>query len=88
MSMVSQDDSNEQGRLRWRCRRGMLELDLLLLGFLDREYPQLERAGQACFARLLELPDQHLLEYLIRQAPVREKEFTDVIERIRTAATD
>lgn len=88
MSMGSQDDAREQARLRWRCRRGMLELDLLLRGFLDREYPQLERAEQVCFARLLELPDQQLLEYLIRQAPVREKEFNDVIERIRAAAAD
>lgn len=77
----------EYARLRWRCRRGMLELDLLLEGFLEREYLQLERAEQECFARLLELPDQQLQEYLFRQEPVREKEFTDVIKRIIAAAS-
>jgi len=49
-----------QGRLRWRCRRGMREMDLLLNDFLDRAYADLDGAGQALFARLLELPDPHL----------------------------
>jgi len=85
------DDSvnyHEFSRLRWRCRRGMLELDLLLQGFLEKVYPELEQAEQECFAGLLELPDQVLLEYLIRQKTVSEKEFTNVVERIRTAAAD
>lgn len=75
-------------RLHWRCRRGMLELDLLLQGFLEKEYSQLARAEQESFARLLELPDQQLLEYLLKQKPVKEKEFAHVIERIRRAAAD
>jgi antitoxin CptB len=77
---------HDYARLRWRCRRGMLELDLLLQGFLDKGYRQLGKQEQERFIRLLELPDQRLLEYLLHSVPVKEKEFTDVIERIRTAA--
>lgn len=80
--------NQEIARLRWRCRRGMLELDLMLQGFLERVYPGMEQAERECFARLLELPDQVLLEYLLRQETVREKEFTDVVERIRSTASD
>ena len=74
-------------RLRWRCRRGMLELDLLLQGFLDNGYAQLDEAQRIVFNRLLELPDQTLSEYLLGSVETEEKEFVDVIERIRHAAT-
>jgi antitoxin CptB len=77
----------ELDRLRWRCRRGMLELDLLLQGFLDKGYPQLDEAQQIIFSRLLELSDQTLSEYLLGMHEIEEKEFIDVIERIRHAAT-
>ncbi|MDJ0806588.1 MAG: succinate dehydrogenase assembly factor 2, partial [Gammaproteobacteria bacterium] len=36
------NDDAELNRLRWQCRRGMLELDLLLLGFLETRYPRLD----------------------------------------------
>ncbi len=74
-------------RLRWRCRRGMLELDLLLQGFLEKGYAQLDAAQKESFSRLLELQDQTLQEYLLGMAEIKEKEFVDVIERIRHAAT-
>ncbi len=74
-------------RLRWRCRRGMLELDLLLQGFLDNGYTELDEAQQNIFTHLLELPDQTLSEYLLGMHEIEGKEFIDVIERIRHAAT-
>lgn len=52
------------GRLRWRCRRGMRELDRLLLGYLDTRYSGASAAEQAEFAALLELQDPVLWRYL------------------------
>jgi antitoxin CptB len=78
--------AEELSRLRWRCRRGMLELDLLLQGFLASGYGQLSASQQAQFARLLELSDQQLFDYLLGYATVREKELADVVERIRHTA--
>jgi len=46
----------ELNRLRWHCRRGMLELDLLLEGFLDEGYTDLDDDGRRLFARLLDFP--------------------------------
>ncbi|MEJ2406361.1 MAG: succinate dehydrogenase assembly factor 2 [Candidatus Thiodiazotropha sp.] len=76
----------EVSRLRWRCRRGMLELDLLLLGFLEHGYQQLDPVQQQCFERLLQLPDQTLYEQLMGDAEPGEKEFADVIKWIRSTA--
>lgn len=79
--------STNRYRLRWRCRRGMLELDLLLQGFLENGYEELDEGEKGVFVRMLELPDQTLHEYLMGMSEVTEREFSDVIERIRHAAT-
>jgi antitoxin CptB len=51
-------------RLRWQCRRGLLELDLLFVRFLEQHYSALNETEQGAFQRLLEQPDQTLLAWL------------------------
>ncbi len=60
---VSQPDLN---RLRWKCRRGMLELDLLLAQFLDSGIDQLTDGQLHAFSQLLDLEDQELWQKLRR----------------------
>ncbi len=55
---------DEQQRLRWQCRRGLLELDLLLGRFIERRYAVLTAAEQEAFRRLLTQPDQTLLAWV------------------------
>ena len=58
------------GKLRWRCRRGMKELDLLTLGYLERYYPTAPADEQQAFAALLELQDPLLMSYMVgRETP-------------------
>ena len=52
----------DDDRLRWRCRRGLLELDLVLKAFLERGYERLGADERAVFAELLEQPDNDLLD--------------------------
>ena len=80
--------TTERNRLAWRCRRGMLELDLLLQGFLEEGYDTLSTTQQAIFEQLLALPDQMLFDYLLNGIAVDETEFVDVIEKIRAQAGD
>jgi antitoxin CptB len=54
----------ERSRLSWRCRRGMRELDLLLLAWLEGAFDTASGEERACFAALLELPDPQLARYL------------------------
>ena len=51
-------------RLRWHCRRGLLELDLLFVRFLEQRYSALDVEQQGAFQQLLEQPDQTLLAWL------------------------
>lgn len=78
--------SNERARLQWRCRRGMLELDLLLQGFLDHGYDALTAEQRCHFVQLLELPDQQLLDYLMEREIPKEGEYVELITQIRHTA--
>ncbi|TAL41883.1 MAG: succinate dehydrogenase assembly factor 2 [Methylovulum sp.] len=53
-------------RLKWQCRRGMLELDLLLKNYLESRYVLADRAEKAQFSALLKLEDGELLAALQR----------------------
>ncbi len=44
-------------RVRWRCRRGLLELDIVLGRFIDRHYSTLDEQQRLAFDELLDLPD-------------------------------
>jgi len=55
----------EYSELKWRCRRGMLELDILLNGYLDKHYPTMTAEQGAAFNELLGYPDQVLFDLLL-----------------------
>jgi antitoxin CptB len=77
----------EQSRLRWQCRRGMLELDTLLGDFMDDHYSGLDEQQKAVFKEVLELPDQILFDYFFGNGKSIDKDVNNVIERIRCAIT-
>jgi antitoxin CptB len=57
-------------QVRWRCRRGMKELDVLLGRWLDTHYATVSSAEQSVFQRFLELPDPDVARYLLgREQP-------------------
>jgi antitoxin CptB len=70
-------------RLRWRCRRGMLELDSLLLGFLERAEHALDEAQYAAWTALLEQSDAELSEWLLGRAEPSDSALADLVRRIR-----
>jgi antitoxin CptB len=69
-------------RLRWRCRRGMRELDILLNGFLERQYQKLSSGQQHSFTRILDEIDQDILDWIMDRKPVPDK-YTQIIELLR-----
>lgn len=73
-------------RLRWQCRRGMLELDEFLVSFLDKRFNDLTDTQKQTFEQILELPDQLLLDYLLGQTKPIDMDVADVIRQIRHSA--
>ena len=76
---------SELSRLRWRCRRGMRELDVVLVAYLEHCYPTATAAEQAAFARLLECQDPDILAFLTRRAEPPDEALRDVVDAVRTA---
>lgn len=54
-------------RLYWHSRRGMWELDLLLIPFLEHCYDQLEADDQAAYRAMIEGEDQDLFAWLMQR---------------------
>jgi antitoxin CptB len=80
---MSAGPAQELARLRWRCRRGMRELDVLLTRYLDEEYPRASPAERDAFARILELQDPEIFGYLVGGEFPEESSLRHVVARIR-----
>ena len=68
-------------RVRWRCRRGLLELDLVLERFLERRYDALDDEQRRLFAELLDEPDNDLLDLALgrREPAPRHRAVVDLL---------
>lgn len=75
----------ELSRLRWRCRRGMRELDAILQAFLQDSFPELDEADKSRFEAILDLPDPELYGYLIRRIDAADRDDARLFERIRNS---
>ncbi len=75
-----------RARLRWQCRRGMRELDVLLSHWLERHYDAADEQRKAAFERLLELSDPELAAYLLRGVSADDPLIDRVITDIRSHA--
>lgn len=74
---------NELAKLRWQCRRGTLELDLLLARYLEAGYVQATDEEKALFAELLAFEDDALLEILMGGTVNPPTRLKPVIQSIR-----
>jgi antitoxin CptB len=71
---------NHQARIRWRCRRGMLELDIVLQRFMDTHYTQLDEYQRELFEILLTYPDHDLWNMIIRNADAPDEKFQSLLK--------
>lgn len=70
-------------RMRWHCRRGMLELDVILEKFFDQQFMQLSAAEQQQFERLLSCEDQYLFRWLMGAEQPNDDELKAIVTKIR-----
>jgi antitoxin CptB len=64
----------ELARLRWRCRRGLLELDIVLGRFVEQEYVDLNEAQKIKFDVLLDFSDNALWDRITGKEPPEDQE--------------
>lgn len=80
---MTESDSAEVSKLRWRCRRGTRELDLMLIRYLQRAYAQADDTERQAFLSLLELEDAELIRYLLGEQPAEDPQLQGLLTRIR-----
>ena len=72
----------ELNKLRWRSRRGMLELDLLLIPFFDEEFSGLSDQMQLTFVKLLEQDDPDLLMWFSNKGKPEDPALAELVSVI------
>ncbi|WP_174754957.1 succinate dehydrogenase assembly factor 2 [Arenimonas daejeonensis] len=75
-------DDAELRRLRWRCRRGMRELDQLMLRYLDGRWPAADDAERGVFLRLLDTEDDKLWRWFMGRETPQEADLDALVHRI------
>ena len=73
---------SELSRLRWLCRRGMRELDLVMSGYLERHYESASSTRQARFRDLLQMPDPELYDLLLGRVEANDPELDALLQVI------
>lgn len=77
----------EYSRLKWACRRGMLELDLILIPFFEQHFTTLPESQKAAFIELLEQPDPDIFNWLMGYEMPEEAALAEIVQIIRYANT-
>ena len=85
MANPSTSDVNDAAlrRMEWRCRRGMLEMDLLFVDFVSRHLPDLNQAQITALDKLLDLPDNALWNLVSEADDVTDATRLEVLTMLR-----
>jgi antitoxin CptB len=78
-------DTQRVYTLRWRCRRGMRELDVLLTRYLERDYYKVPLPQRQAFESLLNMADPDILDYILGRKQPDNRELSLVIARLSVA---
>ena len=75
----------ELERVRWRIRRGLLELDIVLGRFVEAHYQELDEDGKRAFEVLLDMPDTVLWDMITGRTEAAQGEQQALLDKIRIA---
>jgi len=73
----------EKNKLMWASRRGMLELDLMLMPFVENVYSTLDEENQQRYWQLLDQEDQDLFSWLLKRFDPEDPELLKIVNIIR-----
>lgn len=79
---------SEESRLRWLCRRGMKELDVVMTGYLESHYELASEAEKKAFTDLLEMHDPDLYALLMGRQSSSNPTIETVLGSIRNMLRD
>lgn len=83
---IAEKKSEELRRLVWHSRRGMLELDVLLLPFTENQYSLLDETDQIAYRKMIDCEDQDLFNWFMEKSKSPDSEIQRIIEVVLTHA--
>ena len=83
--MASVATAGELGKIRWHCRRGLLELDLILEQFTQRHLDVLDAGELERFRELLAFPDNDLFDLIMGRTQCPDQRFESILQLLRAA---
>ena len=75
----------ELERVRWRSRRGLLELDIVLGRFIETYYARLDQTERQIFEEMLDMPDNPLWDMIAGRQDATQGDQQALLEKIRAA---
>ena len=79
--MVQENEMNinSEEQVRWHCRRGMLELDKILLAFFDANYKTMSDEGKELFVKFLGNSDQDIYNWIFKSDIPKDSRLYDLV---------
>ncbi len=72
-------------RLKWACRRGMLELDVLFLPFVEQAFDTMSFSEKETFERLLTCDDPDLFAWFMGHKPCKDPDLSAMVKHVKTS---
>lgn len=72
----------ERARIKWACRRGMLELDVVIMPFYEECFDSLSEEEQKDFVALLECDDPDLFNWVMQHGRSQNEKLANMIDKI------
>jgi antitoxin CptB len=81
-TMTGMISNEEVNRMRWACRRGMLELDLVLEPFVVARYAELDAGDRRLFQQLMRCEDQDLFAWFMQREQPDDTELAAIVSKV------
>lgn len=79
---MSEKSQAEFNRLWWHSRRGMLELDVLLIPFLEEAYPSLPKEDRQRYHKLIQCEDADMFEWFMQRSEPDDPDLRRIVRLI------
>ena len=74
--------TDQQRKLVWQCRRGIKEVEVLLVPFFERHYANLSASDQALFEKLLEQHDVEMFEWFTHRSQPEQPDLARIVHMV------
>ncbi len=69
-------------KILWQCRRGLWELDAILIPFVENNFSSMEEEEIDKFRKLLAYEDIEIFDILVNKKPFEDEDLNPIVSKI------